>query len=911
MQKLTAYQDLFVKQELIYGSAENNRLHGKAKLSGIDLSEFCDSINYILDNAKWPYLQIDTTSNSWILNSKKQGELVLTSSTFNHPTLSVNDKLWTIFISEVDEHIELNVFFHHALADAHSFQLFWKQIKSYLSQANFIDWNTNTEAPTYSEELSIKGIKPFKNIGLGPVKRHTTTIGIGRKDNYEKIAKSKGHNLSTVLLGALQNLLDNSEESLGINLQSGLALRNRPSKIAKETFSTQVNFLPIKHHRIEDLKQLGKSVKELFRFQSYPLTKWLEKNNRTGAFNVLFSYQKEAFTTNDDFSNAQIIFEPVQSDEVILGVHILEYSQNEIKISFDYRIDVADDCFWRSFIYNYLMSIRSIIEGKDQTICFKPAKVKSNQNNHTSLWEGFDHAPDDRNAIICGKDTLTFGQLRSEITEIQVPLKLSVLSLKPDRSVESIKLILSAWKNKKAVTFSDTDKTLSIPDSTLYIAETSGSTGDSKKIAIQKEGIEALLFDWNEILELGESSIHLSIADQKFDVFFGDLFRSILSGNPLILATETERFSPASVLQLIKEHNVTHFESTPTFLDLLCDKLQDADSLKFIVCGSEPISPKLYNRLIKLGESKKIFNSYGLTEVSIDSSIARLTKYNENHFPLGFPIGNQEFSIVNTKDRTVPFGVWGELCIKGNCVGIPLNTDTSKYSSINNSLSFLTGDKALLHPQLGLIVKGRITNDFLKVNGRRIPGIDIENYLNAKIQSAKFIVFEHQGLCVMAHDSKYEDTYLTGLLTSKFTRHQYPDLLVKVEKWPINSNGKTDVNAIIKTLKDTHTSAPPWSPSENLVEKIVFNGLKKLQKPFGEANESLYRYGWNSIDLISFVNEISLKGYQLNIPDLFENPKISTILTRIKKIKAHTNTNETELSLDNDHLSDILNILNK
>lgn len=910
MHKLTAYQDLFVKQELIYRTAENNRLHGKAKLTGIGFSEFCDCVNYILDNSKWPYLQIDTINNSWILNSKKQGELILGSSTFNHPTLSVNDKLWSIFIGENDEHIELNVFFHHVLADAHSFQLFWEQIKSYLSQGNFIDWETNTEVPKYPEELSIKGIKPIQNMGLGPIKRHTTKISIRRKNNYEEIAKSKGLNLSTILLGALQNLLDNVEETLGVNLQTGLALRNRPSKIAKETFSTQVNFLPIKHHQIEDLKLLGRSVKELFRFQSYPLTKWLETNNRTSAFNVLFSYQKEAYNTNDDFSDAQIIFEPVQSDEAILGVHILEYSQNEIKISFDYRLDVADDCFWRSFIYNYLISIYSILERKDQALHFDLAKVKSKHNNHIPLWEGFDNAPDNRIALVSGKYKLTFSELKAQINEINDTSKSSILNLKPNRSVESIKLILAAWKNKKAVTFSD-KRVVSIPHSTLYIGETSGSTGNSKKIAIQKEGIESLLFDWNKLLEHDKNSIYLSIADQKFDVFFGDLFRSILSGNTLILADEAERFSPETILKLIKEHDVTHFESTPTFLNLLCDRLHEANSLKFIICGSEPMSPKLYNRLVQLEEPKKIFNSYGLTEVSIDSSLARLTKYNEIYFPLGFPMGNQEFSILNTKGKIVPFGVWGELRISGNCVGIPLNSDASKYSTINNKLSFSTGDRALLHPQLGLIVKGRITNDFLKVNGRRIPGIDIENYLNQKIQSAKFVVFEHQGLCVMAHDSDYEDTYLIDLLRSKFSRHQYPDLLVKVESWPFNSNGKTDLNTIIKTLKNTHSESTPWKPSEDLVEKIVLTALKKLKKPFGQANESLYRYGWNSIDLISFVNEITLEGYQLNIPELFENPNISTILSKIKKLEPKINPSEDEISLDNDDLSDILDILNK
>ncbi|MDG2228314.1 MAG: hypothetical protein P8L20_11325, partial [Flavobacteriales bacterium] len=418
MHKLTAYQDLFVKQELIYGTSENNRLHGKAILTGVGYNEFYDCINYILENSKWPHLQIDTANSSWVLNSKKQGELVCSLGKFNHPNLSINDKLWTIFISENTDHIELNVFFHHALADAHSFQLFWKQIKSYLSQGEFIDWETIAETPKYSEELSIYDIKPIQNIGLGPVKRHTTTIDIRRKNNYEKISRSNGLNLSTILLGALQKLLDKEEENLGVNLQTGLALRNRPSKIAKETFSTQVNFLPIKHHRIEDLKVLGRSVKELFRFQSYPLTKWLENNNRTGAFNVLFSYQKEAYTANDDFSDAQIIFEPVQSDETILGVHFLEYSQNEIKISFDYRIDIADECFWRSFICNYLLSIHSIIENKNHDLHFDLAKAKSKRNCHIPLWEGFNNAPDNRIALISGKNKLTFSELKSQINEI-------------------------------------------------------------------------------------------------------------------------------------------------------------------------------------------------------------------------------------------------------------------------------------------------------------------------------------------------------------------------------------------------------------------------------------------------------------------------------------------------------------
>ena len=102
----------------------------------------------------------------------------------------------------------------------------------------------------------------------------------------------------TMLLQYLEDELNISEKDIEIPLKLGIALRNRRNSHQKNAFPTLVNFLPLSEDKTMTMQQ---RIMQLFRFQDYPLLDYLREHSLPLAFNVLFSYQKEAYNIDDNF----------------------------------------------------------------------------------------------------------------------------------------------------------------------------------------------------------------------------------------------------------------------------------------------------------------------------------------------------------------------------------------------------------------------------------------------------------------------------------------------------------------------------------------------------------------------------------------------------------------------------------
>ena len=910
MFKISPFQDLFIQQEISHGTSVNNVLRGEALFNQVNFEKLCDSIRYLLEHSDWAYLKLNIEKKEWEKSNVLNGKFLINNTAPSE--ISIFSNLWSIQVTNNSETVLLTIDMHHALGDAHSFQLFWNGVIRIYNDEPTISSSIQEKNLSQTKEKYLTGlIKPFANEGLGPIKRHTISIPKKRKIEAENKAKIKQLNLSTLLLGTLQHVLDTTEQSLDLTFQTGMALRNRSGKLGKESFLTSVNFLPIAHHKLDDLKNLEKEIKYLFRNQSYPLIDWLQNEGRTNAFNVLFSYQKENYIQNEQLFQANLNFLPPKIDETIFSMHVLDFGTEELKISFDYRTDIASVIFWRKLILTILLSINNVLKDHSFDIEFADSTLAPTSNKKIDFWEKFDNAPDDKIALILNQEKYTFKDIKDKLSQLPVNQS-NLIQIQPDRTFESILKLIHAWKESKVITYLTLNEVIEPIENSLYLVQTSGSTGTPKKIFISKQGIETLLYSWTEKLNIDEFSVHLSIADQRFDVFFGDIFRSIISGTTLVLATEEERLSAKKLKQLITEHNVTHLETTPSLIELFIPYIKDCTSLKYLICGSEPITKDLFNVLTEQTPSSiQLINSYGLTEVSIDSALTPLNCFEENYFPVGFPLGDQTFSIYSSAKKIMPIGTWGELAISGKCVGLTAVPNNSEKQKTLNEQTYFTGDKALIHPKRGLIVKGRINEDFIKIHGKRIPAKEIENHLFNSTNATKIKLFEYLGNAILLHNSTFSEKLISSIISEKFSRYQWPDKIICNTDWPINKNGKIDLEKIKQTIDSKLINNEKWQPTEK-EELVIYDTLEKTKKPFGGIDEKLTAFGWNSIDLLSFCNELSLLGFPISIPKFIMNPTILELITQKQQLNLATDsvTSIHEVELNDDDLDDLLNILN-
>jgi aryl carrier-like protein len=146
-------------------------------------------------------------------------------------------------------------------------------------------------------------------------------------------------------------------------------------------------------------------------------------------------------------------------------------------------------------------------------------------------------------------------------------------------------------------------------------------------------------------------------------------------------------------------------------------------------------------------------------------------------------------------------------------------------------------------------------------------------------------------------------------LSEILSRYQQPDEYFFCTEWPINQNGKADQKKLLEWYKQQNKHKKSWQPTDNLTEKMLFECLCSRNKSFGELNDSLISFGWNSIELLSLANELNIKGVFVPLASFIQNPTIAFILNA-EKAQQTIDSPENPTAEDFD-IDDILSVLNK
>jgi acyl-coenzyme A synthetase/AMP-(fatty) acid ligase/aryl carrier-like protein len=352
---------------------------------------------------------------------------------------------------------------------------------------------------------------------------------------------------------------------------------------------------------------------------------------------------------------------------------------------------------------------------------------------------------------------------------------------------------------------------------------------------------------------------------------------------------------------------VSHLESTPSFIQLILKNKPNLEGLSHLICGSEAMTNSLYTAFKQLN-GINIYNSYGLTEVSIDSALYPLLDLN-HQFPLGAPLGDQQFTVHGPNGDIVPMGIWGELHISGTCVGTPLSKSDRYIVHKNGTLTYKTGDRAFIHPIHGLIISGRLQDDFIKVNGKRIPSRRIEQLIASLEVLTQCCVIEIDDVSVLLHELNLSEQEIRAYLSKHIPPYQQPDLIQFNTSWPINQNGKIDKKTLSKQIPIQRDSRKQWKPKATEREQKVSHVLKSFEKTYGDSEDSLLAYGWNSIDLLSLCNELTINGIVISSQKVMAKPFIKTL---IEEENSENNRDSShEMNIDDVDMDDILGILNR
>ncbi len=447
------------------------------------------------------------------------------------------------------------------------------------------------------------------------------------------------------------------------------------------------------------------------------------------------------------------------------------------------------------------------------------------------------------------------------------------------------------------------------PDDLVYVIYTSGSTGEPKGVMVQHNHFINLAYGWREEYRLQEIEVNLlQMVSFSFDVFAGDLARTFLNGGKMVI-TPALAMDPETLYELIKNHRITLFESTPSyiipFMKYIYENNLKIDHLRLLILGSDTCSFRDYKELVaRFGKQMRIINSYGVTEATIDSSYYE--EYCQEKMPslgivpIGKPLPNVKFYILDPAGKLLPVGVPGELYIGGRSVsrGYLYREKLSVERFLPNPFvpgqhMYRTGDLARWLPDGNVEFIGRVDYQ-VKVRGYRIELGEIECKLVEHPDIKEAVVVEKSEesgdkyLCgYFVSDETLNPADLRDYLRQKLPDYMVPWFFIQLEKLPLTANGKIDRKSLpeLPTSEQKEYVAPRNKTEEDLLE-IWSQVLAEDREKIG-IDSNFFDLGGNSLKAIVISSRIHKKfDVKVVLVDIFRLQTIRKLAEYICKNNA-------------------------
>lgn len=497
------------------------------------------------------------------------------------------------------------------------------------------------------------------------------------------------------------------------------------------------------------------------------------------------------------------------------------------------------------------------------------------------------------------------------LADAQTPVLLTQKSLILDFefSTENLKLICldADWKTLAAESPANPGVAV-VPENLVYVIYTSGSTGKPKGVAIPQQALVNFLLAMQQAPGLAAADALLSVTTLSFDIAALEIYLPLITGARLIIAAhETAKDGLRLMAQLAGEQ-ASVMQATPATWRLLLESGWPGHPALKILCGGEALPRDLAEKL--LAKSAALWNMYGPTETTIWSGAYRLTSV-QGSAPIGHPIANTQFYILDAHLQVTPVGVPGELHIGGDGLArgylnrpelhaekfiphpfLPARTEAAAAGSPPAARLYKTGDRARYLADGSIEFLGRVDQQ-VKLRGFRIELGEIEATLNenpAVRQSAVIIRADipddprlvsyivPNGTPVPAPDE------LQRFLQNKLPDYMIPAVFVTLAALPLTPNGKVDRKALPTPEAATSTGAGSYVAPRNATEEALSQIWQELlpAAPPG-IYDDFFRSGGHSLAAARFISRVRAHfGVEVALQAFFRFPTIAQLAEHVE-----------------------------
>jgi amino acid adenylation domain-containing protein len=451
-----------------------------------------------------------------------------------------------------------------------------------------------------------------------------------------------------------------------------------------------------------------------------------------------------------------------------------------------------------------------------------------------------------------------------------------------------------------------------------YVIYTSGSTGQPKGVANTHRGVVNLLGWMQRRFALTPADVIAHKTAYGFDVSVWELFWPLAAGARMAVARPGGQRDRRYLTEWLAAEGVTLCHFVPPVLGFVLDGggLPACRTLRHVLCGGEPLTRALAERLRESLPAAQLHNMYGPTEASVDAtSWAWPSGWEGEAPPIGRPIANMQAHVLDGALEPAPAGVAGELFLGGaglarGYLSRPGLTAERflphPFAAAPGERLYRSGDLARRLPDGDIVFAGR-ADDQIKLQGHRIELGEIASVLagHPGVAGAVAVVAAVAGSGerqLVAYAGRRGGQApgaeeLKEFLRSRLPVYLVPSLFIVLDALPLAPNGKVNRKALPPpeaALEPRTSFVAPRTPTERLLARLWAEGLKIERVG---VDDDFFELGGHSL-LAAEISARLQEVLQTDAPLLtlfFQNPTISGLAAGL-----------AENGLSEDHLVELV-----
>ncbi|WP_157721700.1 amino acid adenylation domain-containing protein [Tumebacillus avium] len=459
---------------------------------------------------------------------------------------------------------------------------------------------------------------------------------------------------------------------------------------------------------------------------------------------------------------------------------------------------------------------------------------------------------------------------------------------------------------KHPVTKPDVDV---LPEHLVSIYYTSGSTGKPK-------GVCSTHFGWVNRMNWMQRRYNLQATEtvlQKTTLTFDDaaveFFWPLMVGARIAMLEPELHKDPLAIMDAAIRYETAVLQFVPSMLSLFLDavseeKREQLNALRVVISSGEALRADLVRSFLHQLPQAGLFNQWGATEVSIDSTCHEVTEadaHEEGIVSVGRPIDNNQVYILDGQLKPVPVGVPGDLYLAGIGLarGYLNNPERTAEAFIPHPFApgevmYKTGDRGYYRADGSIMFLGR-RDDQVKVRGQRVELAEIEA-----------VMVTHPGVkeCAVVAHKRPNGYYIVGYyeleagmtasteglrehMLALLPEYMVPARFVAMDALPTTVSGKLDR----KLLPDPGEERPDLEGAlilpRNETEQIIAGIWQEILrlKEVG-VYDKFFDLGGHSLDATRIMSRVNRElSTALPLRVLFETLTVAGLAERVEDVR--------------------------